>query len=100
MRNPDITEEDLAPLWVGTENRITVFGNSPQVRSAVASNPLGEPGSPPGGDTEQAPPDADAQQQEVKGPRELIAALGPEAEALLAKLGDPLVVLERLGRTF
>jgi len=69
VRNPDITEEDLAPLWVGTENRITVFGNSPQVRSAVASNPLGEPGSPPGGDTEQAPPDADAQQQEVKGPR-------------------------------
>ena len=39
-------------------------------------------------------------QQEVAGPRELIAALGPEAEALLAKLKDPLVVLERLGRTY
>ena len=69
VRNPDITEEDLAPLWVGTENRVTVFGNSPQVRSAVTSNPLGEPVSPPGGVAEQLPPDADAQQQEVKGPR-------------------------------
>jgi general secretion pathway protein D len=46
IRNPDITEEDLAPLWVGTENRITVFGNSPRVRSAVGGNPLGE--VPPG----------------------------------------------------
>lgn len=69
VRNPDITEEDLAPLWVGTENRVTVFGNSPQVRSAVTSNPLGEPVSPPGGEAEQPSPDADAQQQEVKGPR-------------------------------
>ena len=41
IRYPDITEEDLAPLWVGTENRITIFGNSPRVRSAVAGNPLG-----------------------------------------------------------
>ena len=41
IRYPDITEEDLAPLWVGTENRITIFGNSPRVRSAVAGSPLG-----------------------------------------------------------
>ena len=46
IRNPDITEEDLAPLWVGTENRITIFGNSPRVRSAVGASPLG--GSLPG----------------------------------------------------
>jgi general secretion pathway protein D len=42
IRNPDITEQDLAPLWVGTENRITIFGNSPRVRSAVGGNPLGD----------------------------------------------------------
>lgn len=41
IRNPDITEEDLAPLWVGTENRVTIFGNSPRVRSAVQTGPLG-----------------------------------------------------------
>lgn len=37
IRNPDITEEDLAPVWVGTENRITIFGNSPRIRSPHAS---------------------------------------------------------------
>jgi general secretion pathway protein D len=44
IRNPDITEADLAPLWVGTENRITIFGNSPRVRSATGANPLGDEG--------------------------------------------------------
>ena len=48
IRYPDITEEDLAPLWVGTENRVTIFGNSPRVRSAVTASPLG-------GDSGQAP---------------------------------------------
>ena len=54
IRYPDITEEDLAPLWVGTENRVTIFGNSPRVQSAVAGNPLGgvsrrvQPGFGPG----------------------------------------------------
>jgi hypothetical protein len=37
---------------------------------------------------------------QVKGPREVIASLGPEAAALLEKLGDPDLVLERLGRAF
>jgi general secretion pathway protein D len=44
IRTPDITEEDLAPIWVGTENRITVFGNSPRVRSSAAGSPFGEGG--------------------------------------------------------
>ncbi len=48
IRNPDITEEDLAPLWVGTENRITIFGNSPRVRSAAGGSPLGGPAAGPG----------------------------------------------------
>jgi general secretion pathway protein D len=46
IRNPDITEEDLAPLWVGTENRITVSGTSPAIRSSASSGPFGEPGQP------------------------------------------------------
>jgi len=33
IRFPDIREEDLAPLWVGTEKRISYYGNSPRVRS-------------------------------------------------------------------
>ncbi len=40
IRNPDITEEDLAPIWVGTENRITIFGNSPRVRSSSTESPF------------------------------------------------------------
>jgi len=41
IRYPDVTEEDLAPLWVGTENRVSIFGNSPRVRSS-ASGPFDE----------------------------------------------------------
>ena len=33
IRFPDIEEADLAPLWVGTEKRISYYGNSPRVRS-------------------------------------------------------------------
>ncbi len=33
LRFPDIREEDLAPVWVGTESRISFFGNSPRVHS-------------------------------------------------------------------
>ena len=38
--------------------------------------------------------------QQVQGPREVLATLGPQAEDLLKKLGDPDVVLERLGRVY
>jgi general secretion pathway protein D len=33
IRFPDIVEEDLAPVWVGTESRISYFGSSPRVQS-------------------------------------------------------------------
>ncbi len=35
VRLPDITEEDLLPIWVGTEQNITFRGGSPQVESNV-----------------------------------------------------------------
>ena len=38
--------------------------------------------------------------QQVQGPREVLATLGPQAEELLRKIGDPDVVLERLGRVY
>ena len=38
IRFPDIAEEDLAPVWVGTESRISYFGSSsPQVASGRAA---------------------------------------------------------------
>jgi hypothetical protein len=36
----------------------------------------------------------------VSGPDEVIEAIGHEAKSLLSTLGDPITVLERLGRTF
>ena len=35
IRTPDITEEDLLPIWVGTEANITFRGGSPRVESDV-----------------------------------------------------------------
>lgn len=37
IRFPDIEEEDLAPVWVGTESRISFFGSrSPRVQSGTS----------------------------------------------------------------
>jgi general secretion pathway protein D len=47
IRYPDITEEDLAPLWVGTENRVSIFGNSPRVRSPASTGPMDVSGGVP-----------------------------------------------------
>jgi len=85
VRNPDITEEDLAPLWVGTENRVTIFGNSPRVRSAVTVSPWGEaappagPGLaiPDGWSPPLPPPEPDTEQQEVKGSRPVVPPRQP-----------------------
>ncbi len=38
--------------------------------------------------------------QQVKNPRDVLATLGEAAQELLRKLGDPDLVLERLGRAF
>lgn len=38
--------------------------------------------------------------QQVKGARDVVAALGRDAQELLEKLGDPDTVLERLGRVY
>jgi general secretion pathway protein D len=35
IRRPDITAEDLKPLWVGTEGNLTFRGGSPRVESEV-----------------------------------------------------------------
>ncbi len=38
--------------------------------------------------------------KEVRGPLDVIKALGTEAEQLLEKIGDPDTVLDRLGKAF
>ena len=38
--------------------------------------------------------------QQVKGAADVLATLGPQAQELLQKFGDPDVVLERMGRVY
>ena len=40
IRIPDITEEDLAPMWVGTQNNITFRGVSPRIESQTSIDPF------------------------------------------------------------
>ena len=65
IRFPDIEEDDLAPIWVGTESRISFFGSrSPRVQSGTApQGPFDRGGSKdeneetrrPSGDAEGSP---------------------------------------------
>ncbi len=45
IRTPDVTEEDLLPIWVGTEANITFRGGSPRVESDV-EGPFEEEATP------------------------------------------------------
>jgi general secretion pathway protein D len=44
VRIPDITEEDMAPMWVGTGNNLTFRGVSPRIESQNGADPfVGQP---------------------------------------------------------
>lgn len=80
IRIPDITEEDLAPMWVGTGNNLTFRGVSPRIESqgnngdpfvgnnstipanprGLAPSPDGEPGNYIVPENMQAPPNVPA----------------------------------------
>jgi hypothetical protein len=83
---------------------LLLFDRSAWALLRAAEAPTGYPGLVP-----TAPPDGlylDDQGRgvyvvggkTVPGPREVIAALGPQAQELLQKIGDPDAVLDRLGR--
>jgi general secretion pathway protein D len=40
VRIPDITEEDVAPMWVGTGNNLTFRGVSPRIESQIGTDPF------------------------------------------------------------
>jgi len=45
IRIPDITDEDLAPMWVGTGTNLTFRGTSPRIESqGLVSDPFGRQG--------------------------------------------------------
>ncbi|MEO8032848.1 MAG: secretin N-terminal domain-containing protein [Acidobacteriota bacterium] len=43
VRIPDITEDDLAPMWVGTTNNLTFRGVSPRIESQSGLDPFNTP---------------------------------------------------------
>ncbi len=56
IRFPDIEEDDLAPIWVGTESRISFFGSrSPRVQSGTAPQGPFDRGSGSGDDRSEKP---------------------------------------------
>jgi general secretion pathway protein D len=40
IRMPDITEEDLAPMWVGTQSNLSFRGLSPRLESQTTADPF------------------------------------------------------------
>lgn len=45
IRIPDITEEDLAPMWVGTQSNLSFRGLSPRLESQSTADPFTAPAS-------------------------------------------------------
>lgn len=43
IRIPDITEDDLAPMWVGTQSNLSFRGLSPRIESRSAIDPFAPP---------------------------------------------------------
>jgi general secretion pathway protein D len=57
IRIPDITEDDLAPMWVGTQNNLSFRGLSPRVESQSNIDPFA-PQRQPAANNTVAPPNA------------------------------------------
>jgi general secretion pathway protein D len=49
IRIPDITDEDVAPMWVGTQNNLTFRGVSPRIESQAAYDPFTAMSNQPAG---------------------------------------------------
>jgi len=45
IRKPDITEDDLAPMWVGTQSNLSFRGLSPRLESQSTADPFSAPPS-------------------------------------------------------
>lgn len=67
IRVPDITEEDLAPMWVGTGNNLTFRGMTPRLESSNGADPFNSfPRPNPQGATDE--PAQDEGEEEDSGP--------------------------------
>ena len=55
IRIPDITDEDVAPMWVGTQNNLTFRGVSPRIESQVQYDPFSAVNTTPNAGVQLAP---------------------------------------------
>ncbi|HUP50316.1 MAG TPA: secretin N-terminal domain-containing protein [Thermoanaerobaculia bacterium] len=79
IRIPDITEDDLAPMWVGTTNNLTFRGVTPRIESQSGIDPFTQ--------TRPAPPTAPYQNPAARlAPP---AAAPPEGQAPPARQQQP-----------
>lgn len=67
IRIPDITEDDVAPLWVGTSNNLTFRGVSPRLESQSNVDPFSSYGRPQPAAAEQSSPRRPAQPSTAPG---------------------------------
>lgn len=99
VRFPDIQQEDLAPVWVGTESRISFFGSrSPRVQSGTSpQGPFDAGGEDQQGDKGEEPPPEDTGEEKpapygVRGrsisPRRVPPSSGDTGGTELVPKGD------------
>ncbi len=76
IRIPDITEEDLATLWVGTEDNMRLRGPA---RNALNQSPFGAPSNSAVPGT-TPPADSEVPENGNNGPRGTLSRITPSAE--------------------
>ncbi len=97
IRFPDIREQDLAPLWVGTESRISYYGSSPRVHSgSQTSGPFDNQGQTGARDEDSGADSSDSSNQRNRPrvvPRQLGAPQGNSGarQRAVPRAGVPLV---------
>jgi general secretion pathway protein D len=64
VRIPDITDDDLAPMWVGTTNNLTFRGVTPRIESQIGADPFTQPTTRP-----------------VQGPSDIVTPVAPSVPA-------------------
>jgi general secretion pathway protein D len=84
IRTADITEEDLLPIWVGTESNMTFRGGSPRVES-VSEGPFDEStfDEVPEEPDAEPPTDEEAEEPEPPGGVNLVPMVGVPSSPFL-----------------
>ncbi len=78
IRIPDITDDDLAPMWVGTQNNLTFRGVSPRIESQAGTDPFSAPPPRVNGRPLQLAPDGEPGNYIIPEQNKTAAPTGPQ----------------------